>query len=147
MAKKKISKYSGPAVAVEVDGKTLYVRPTKPFAILPGLGKVDLPKYLKEQAALAKKVKAMKGKKELDAQARNLAADLTLPELIGNYQDSGSKSSLFEISTKKDGFSPDTVEEATGELDEVKARLAELEAENATLKSQAESSETSKSED
>ena len=133
----KRSKYTGPACEFEVDGKKVYIRPLLKSALLPGQGKVDLPEFLKSQAAIAKKVKALKGKKESDAEARSLSTQLIAPTLIGNYLDTESSSSLFEISTKKDGFSLDSVEEATDdlaakdkEIAALKAKIAELEQES-----------------
>ena len=123
-----ISKYTSPVYGFEVDGKTVYVRSLAPYALIPGKGRVNLPVFLKDQEELAKKLKSLKGKKGTGAEARNLSNNLIIPNILGTYLDTNSPSSLFELSAKKDGFAPDTVEEAAETVQTLKARVAELEA-------------------
>lgn len=132
MAKKYL--HSAVEITVETpDGNiNVFVRAKAATALIPGVGKVDLPEYLEEQAKICKDlVNAKKSKKP--GTVSDLLKKFTAGDLLAGYGLQGSDNTLFDIRTSADDFTIDSVEEATEGMADLEKKIEELETVNADL--------------
>lgn len=118
-------------------GKTIYVRAKVVGAYLPGIGQVNFPEYLAKQEEIQKALAAAKKAKKPAEEILQLENQLTAPAIFDDYLDSNSISSIFSIADKKTDL--ESVEEIAldaealqAENENLKARIAELEAKEST---------------
>lgn len=122
MVKKYLSTPVKITVETEAGNVDVYVRPKAKAAIIPGVGKVNLPEYLEEQADLQKKLANAKKSKQVGT-VSELVRKITLPDVLLGYNLEGDDTALFDIRKGANDFHPDSVEEATEGVEELKVDL------------------------